>query len=787
VTIVSNGGSAITDRGFCWDTSPNPENFPFQRPFYTDANSFSGKIPGLSANTTYYVRAYAINSIGIGYSNEFSLKTLDVDKSINFNAGLTYGTMTDIEGNVYKTITIGTQTWMAENLRTTKYRNGDLIPNVTIMGGWSGLNTSAYCWYNNDANSYKLLYGAMYNWYAVADTRNIAPVGWHIPTDAEWATLINYCGGQGVAAGPLKESGTTHWVTDSGATNSSGFSALPGGSRGAFFNLVGDYSYTWSSTEISSTNAGYILIVSDINNCYRFDDQKMNGFNVRCIKDELMVPTVTTNSISSVSNSSATSGGNIVSDGGSSITERGICYNTSSNPTTANFKITNGTGSGSFTSNLTGLAAGTTYYIRAYATNSLGTAYGNELTVTTTAILPVLTTAAATSLTTNSLTIGGTITTDGGSTVTARGVCWSTTQNPTTANSKTTDGTGPGTFVSSITGLTLGTTYYISAYATNSIGTAYGTQVTITTTPIVPTLTTTAISAITSNTATSGGNITSDGGSAVTARGVRWSTSPSPTFSDSKTTDGSGSGAFTSNLSSLTENTTYYIRAYATNIAGTGFGNEITFKTLISIGPIIFNPDLTYGTMTDVDGNVYKTITIGTQTWMAENLKTTRYRNGEPIPNVTATWAGLTTGAYCWFNNDATTYKATYGALYNWYAVADSRNIAPTGWHVPTDAEWTTLTTFLGGESVAGGKLKETGTSHWIVPNSGATNSSGFAALPGGSHYYQNSVGVNGNWWSITVDDATFARGRGLDYYYTNVSFNGYDKKSGFSIRCVKD
>ena len=305
-----------------------------------------------------------------------------------------------------------------------------------------------------------------------------------------------------------------------------------------------------------------------------------------------------------------------------------------------------------------------------------------------------------------------------------------------------------------------------------------------------PIVTTTVVTAITSTTATSGGNVTSDGGATVTARGVCWSTSANPTTASSTfTTDGTGGGTFTSTLTGLTANTTYFARAYSTNSAGTGYGNEVSFTTL---SPIIFNPNLTYGTMTDIDGNVYKTITIGTQTWMAENLKTTKYRNGDLIPNVTdgTAWSALATGAYCWYNNDVAN-KATYGGLYNWFAVADTRNIAPTGWHVPTDAEWTTLTTFLGGESVAGGKLKEAGTSHWSSPNTGATNSSGFTALPGGYRLNNGGsfydVGTNGNWWSSTAYGASNAWNRALNYYFAYAYRYYNNKQYGFSVRCVRD
>ncbi len=317
-----------------------------------------------------------------------------------------------------------------------------------------------------------------------------------------------------------------------------------------------------------------------------------------------------------------------------------------------------------------------------------------------------------------------------------------------------------------------------------------GTWVRLATSFMEPIVTTTVVTAITSTTATSGGNVTSDGGATVTARGVCWSTSANPTTASSTfTTDGTGGGTFTSTLTGLTANTTYFARAYSTNSAGTGYGNEVSFTTL---SPIIFNPNLTYGTMTDIDGNVYKTITIGTQTWMAENLKTTKYRNGDLIPNVTdgTAWSALATGAYCWYNNDVAN-KATYGGLYNWFAVADTRNIAPTGWHVPTDAEWTTLTTFLGGESVAGGKLKEAGTSHWSSPNTGATNSSGFTALPGGYRLNNGGsfydVGTNGNWWSSTAYGASNAWNRALNYYFAYAYRYYNNKQYGFSVRCVRD
>jgi uncharacterized protein (TIGR02145 family) len=391
------------------------------------------------------------------------------------------------------------------------------------------------------------------------------------------------------------------------------------------------------------------------------------------------------------------------------------------------------------------------------------------------------------------------VTSDGGAEVTARGVCWGISHNPTTISNETNDGTGTGAFTSNLAGLTANTTYYVRAYATNSQGTSYGNEVSFSTSQVtLATLTTTAITSITSTTAVSGGNITADGGGTITSRGVCWNTDSNPTTANNITTDGTGSGSFTSNLIGLNAATSYYVRAYATNSAGTAYGNQQSFTTSQEIGQIIFNPNLTYGTVIDIEGNVYKTIQIGsksiqsTQVWMAENLKTTSYNDGTSIPNVTdnAIWGGLSTGAYCWYNNDAATYKNIYGALYNWYTV-NTAKLCPAGWHVPNDSEWTTLITYLGGYSVAGGKLKETGTTHWLSPNTGATNESGFTALPSGRRNYNTGsfelIGSFGLWWTSSAEDATRAYSRWVFYNDGSSGVDGDYNQYGYPIRCVRD
>jgi hypothetical protein len=287
-------------------------------------------------------------------------------------------------------------------------------------------------------------------------------------------------------------------------------------------------------------------------------------------------PMVTTNAVSNITSTSAAAGGNVIANGGSAVTARGVCWSRLANPDITDNTISNGNGTGSFTSSITGLSPGLTYHVRAYAVNSMGTSYGNDVSFTTTAVLPTVTTTAVSNITSTSADSGGKVTSDGGAAVTARGVCWSTNVNPTTTDSTTSNGTGTGAFTSNMTGLSPGTVYYVRAYATNSVGTSYGGEETFTSGAIVPAVTTTAVTDITSTTSSSGGNVTDTGGSPVTAKGVCWSTSPNPGLSDNKTVDGTGMGSFTSNITGLMENTTYYLRAYTVTITEPQDGAQVS-------------------------------------------------------------------------------------------------------------------------------------------------------------------------------------------------------------------
>lgn len=419
----------------------------------------------------------------------------------------------------------------------------------------------------------------------------------------------------------------------------------------------------------------------------------------------------------------------------------------------------------------------------------------------TPALLASVTTSMITNVTLTTATGGGTVTTDGGADVTERGICWGTSANATIANYKTIDDSGTGSFTSSLTELTANTTYYVRAYALNSEGISYGNEQIFTTQPIVkPAVTTTAASDIKVTIATAGGNITADGGGVIIERGICYSTSQNPTVADNKNIVTGTTGIFSCSLTGLTYNTTYYLKAFATNSAGTSYGQEISFKTFAAI---------------DGDGNLYHSVIIGAQEWLVENLKTTKYNDGSGITLVegAAEWAALTGPAYCWYNNDAATNKEIFGALYNWYTVDPAsngnKNIAPEGWHVPALNEWWNMQNYM----IANGyNYDGTTTENKIVKslsslstwassgNAGSAgntdypafrNKSGFSAVAGGIRFndtrsfsyineecmfWFSSDQAGGNAWETYIGYSSV----GDIYYFSN-------KRFGFSVRCLKD
>ncbi len=503
-------------------------------------------------------------------------------------------------------------------------------------------------------------------WQGISGTNNPCPSGFRLPTEAEWqAELLSWSSNNaaGAFASPLK-------------LPIAGYRSYSRGFLG-IEDAIGAY---WSST--ATGNYSYGL---GFDNIYAkmFTDVRMSGASIRCLKEARTTGSklsVTTTKVTNVKSTTAFAGGEIAS-GQTYVTARGVCWSTANNPTIdLPTKTLCGTGGGSFTSNISGLKPATTYYMRAYATNSDGTSYGNEVSFTTIAMLSV-TTAKVTNVKPTTATAGGGVTANGYTFVTARGVCWSTAKNPTVD---------------------------------------------------LPT----------------------------------------------KTSGGNGAGSFTNTITGLTPATTYYLRAYATNSDGTTYGDEVSFSTTF---------------IDSRDGNEYSSVTIGDQIWMAVNLKYLPSLSGYPK-------AYYVYGYNSTNVNDAkaTSNYNTYGVLYNWDA---AKTACPAGWHLPSVAEWTQLTTYLGGESVAGGKLKETGITHWNSPNQGATNETGFTALPGGlwritiwEHDPKPEfadIGGMGLWWTDTKSDKSKSMYDAFYFElrsnYSGVGGGEFYDFLGCSVRCVKD
>jgi uncharacterized protein (TIGR02145 family) len=281
------------------------------------------------------------------------------------------------------------------------------------------------------------------------------------------------------------------------------------------------------------------------------------------------------------------------------------------------------------------------------------------------------------------------------------------------------------------------------------------------------------------NTVQFAGNVADDHGYVIKKSGFCWSkVNQVPTIqNDTVVASTNNRGSFNDTIKGLKGQTTYYVRAFATNINGTGYGNTISFTTIDS-------------TVADADNNNYRIVQIGSQVWMVENLNTTKFNDGTSIPLIADdnAWSGLSTPGYCWYSNDPTN-KIPYRALYNWFT-ANTGKLAPVGWHIPSVDDWNVLTDFLGGQAIAGGKLKETGTVHWASPNTGATNSTGFTALPGGNRdaiggfYFLNNIGY---FWSSTENDNFTAGYFALDSSEPTSILGFIDKREGYSVRCIRN
>ena len=565
--VSSDGGLELYERGVCWGLETNPIlKVPAEG---TETGNYTVTIEGLDLNTDYHVRAYAINEKGISYGEDLPFRTTDGKPTVT-TSGITEITSTSAKcgGNVtdqgYSPVTERGICWSTShepiatgNHATSGTGTGSFICEMTDLTPNQTYYVRAYA-----TNSKGTAYGDEVDFMAMEGLPSVETVD--VTNVTTSGAKVNYKvtieGGLEVDEHGVcwSESNTIPTINDHYVSGGNG--------TGTF------------SVDLTGLNPGTKYYVR----AYAKNEQGGEAYGTaKDFTTEATLPTVTTDGIEGT-----TAHGTVTADGGKPVTERGICWGLNHNPTTADLHDSNGTGLGSYAVPLTDLQPGKTYYYRAYATNEMGTAYGLEgPPLVVEANPPTVNTGEVSNIQQTTAQGSGNVTDGGGAEVTERGVCWSTSPNPTIANSHADDGVGGlGNFTVPMTGLTANTHYYVRAYAKNREGKiGYGNQTDFTTAQSIsaPTVTTTSpITNITQTTATGGGNVTNDGGSPVTERGICWSTSHNPTISGSHSSNGTGTGAYQVNMTGLTPGTTYYVRAYAKNNANLiGYGTEVQFTT----------------------------------------------------------------------------------------------------------------------------------------------------------------------------------------------------------------
>jgi len=558
--VLSWSASAIMPEGYKIDKATNDvwqndyTTVPANTATYIDTavNPFTN---------TYAYRIYAY--AGSQTSNQ---KTVSVNK-VSFSIGINFSAITDTSMTLTSTI----------NVPATILEKGfcyGLNTNPQISGITVATSTNTY-------TAQKLQAGKIY--YAVAyiktnkgkiyssEQKTNLPV-WKIPTVFTLAaSTITYTG--------ATISGTAN--SDSIAITEHGFyyglTTNPQTTGGTKI-IVGTGNGSFSSNLTNLTNNTKYVVVAYAKNIKGLSYGNEISFTTTAYK----IPTVSTTTISNITYTTATSGGNITDDGGVAVTARGVCWSTSSTPTILNNHTTDGTGTGSFISNITGLTAGTTYYVCTYATNSIGTAYGVVNTFRTIAfVVPTVITSAITNISYISATCSGNVTFDGGTSVLTRGICWGTSHNPTIADSYTNVGTGIGTYSANLSGLNANTAYYVRAFATNFVGSAYGREISFntlaTTIPAITTDKVVFVLDLLTGHIDATGTIISDGGTKIIERGFCWNPNSTPTISDSHIGYIYSGGSNTYTLTLTGAGPGNWFRAYAINSVGVAYGNLIQF------------------------------------------------------------------------------------------------------------------------------------------------------------------------------------------------------------------
>ena len=671
VTDESNG--VVTERGVVYSTTPNPTIENSKVVCGSGKGTFSCNLTDLQDGVTYYVRAYAVNEKGTAYGEEKSFKTIEIvvptvitaaATDITISSATVGGEVTD-DGN-------GVVTERGVVYSTTP--NPTIENNKVVCGSGKGTFSCNLTDLQDGVTYYVRAYAVNAKGTAYGEEKSFTTKAITVPT-VTTSSVMNISYTSATVGGVVTDDGGAT-VTERGVVYSTTPNPTTSNSKVVSGSDIERFSCNLKDLQEGTTYYVRAYAVNEKGTAY--------GEEKSFVTVEVVVPTVTTSSATNISFTSATVGGEILDDGGATVTERGVVYSTTPNPTTSNSKVVSDDDRERFSCNLTDLQGGTTYYVRAYAVNQKGTAYGEEKSFTTRVIpVPIVTTSSVTNISYTSATVGGAVTDDGGATITERGVVYSTTPNPTTSNSKVSSGSGKGAFSCNLKDLQDGTTYYARAYAVNQHGTAYGEEKSFTTKKVIniPTVITSSATNISFTSSTVGGTVTDDGGATVTERGVVYSTTSNPTTSDNKVICGSGKGAFTCNLTDLQEGTIYYVRAYAINEKGTAYGNQIRFTTKSPME------------------NGYEYVDLGLSVkWATCNVGASKpeeygdyFAWGETQPKSTYNWS---TYEYC--NGSATTLtkyctQSYYGTIDN-KAILDLSDDAAHAdwggnWRMPTAAE----------------------------------------------------------------------------------------------------
>ena len=483
------------------------------------------------------------------------------------------------------------------------------------------------------------------------------------------------------------------------------------------------------------------------------------------ILDDLLTdpPEVASAAASNIGSSSAQLAGSVVSDGGEAVTSTGFKWGSSSTLVGAS-SAAGSANVGDFTADLSDLSPGSLYYFAAWAVNAKGTGYGDTLSFTTDATVPSLTTAAATAITAATATINGNISATGGADLIASGFEWSVNSDLSSSSDAAASGTF-GDVSASLTSLAPFTTYYFSAYATNSEGTAHGDTLDFMTLATVPGASTLAATGVTHEAASLEGEVTATGGSAVTATGFIWGTDPQLAGGASVAGDALAN-AFSAQVA-VSPTTTYYVSAFATNALGTDYGDTLSFTTGAFVPAVFVN----CGDELGYQGVNYATVLVGAQCWFADNLAATTTRTGASIPEVTANtaWSGLSTPG----RSQQAGYLESHGYFYNWWAV-NQLELCPSGWGQATSAEFGTL---------AG--------NGWSAISATGTNTMGFG-MQHGFRWDTGSYSFSTDWsklmWADTANSTN--NGTAMELYQAgnsgSASSTAWDKNTGTAVRCLR-